>query len=150
MLFQDYNNSIRRLIWRFECWRAEVKAARAEEQRRKALDRDRSYASRLDPLSWSPDGLVRWERTLQIQAREWEAEKERIVSLFEEKVRIVESRENSLLYQERDLEAKDLELNEREDCVLAKERDYNQLVDDVQAEAFRFRKEYCFHHKETV
>ena len=131
MLFQDYSNSIRRLIRRFECWRAEVGAARTEEQRRKALDCDRSYASRLDRLDWSPDGLVCWERTLQIQAREWEAEKERIVSLFEEKVRIVESHENSLLYQERDLEAKDLELTEREDCVLAKERDYNHLVDDV-------------------
>ena len=147
MLFQDYSNSIRRLIWRFECWRAEVEAARAEEQRLKALDRDRNLASRFNHLSWSPDGLAHWERTLQIQAREWDAEKERIVSLFEEKVCIVESRENSLLYQERDLEAKDLELNEREDCVLAKERDYNQLVDDVQAEAFRFRKEYRFHHK---
>ena len=147
MLFQDYNNSIRMLIWRFECWCAEVEAARAEEQRRKALDCDRSYASRFDRLSWSPDGLVRWERTLQIQAREWEAEKERVVSLFEEKVCIVESHENSLPYQERDLEAKDLELNKREDCVLAKERDYNQLVDDVQAEAFRFRREYHFCHK---
>ena len=125
----------------------EIKAARAEEQRRKALDCDRSYASRLDRLSWSPDGLVRWERTLQIQAREWEAEKERVVSRFEEKVRIVESRENSLLYQERDLESKDLDLNKREDCVLARERDYNQLVNDVQSEAFRFRREYRFRHK---
>ena len=59
----------------------------------------------------------------------------------------MEARENSILYQERDLKAKDLELNEREDCVLAKERDYNQLVDDVQAEAFRFGKEYRFRHK---
>ena len=91
MLFQDYSNSIRRLIWRFECWRAEVKAARAEEQRRKALDRDRSYTLRFDRFSWSHDGLVRWERPLQTQAREWEAEREKVVSLFEEKVRIVES-----------------------------------------------------------
>ena len=79
--------------------------------------------------------------------QEWDAEKERVVSLFEKKVRLVESRENSILYQERDLEAMDMELNEREDCVLAKERDYNQPVDDVQAEAFRFCREYRFRHK---
>ena len=75
---------------------------------------------------------------MKIQHREWEAKKERVISLFDEKVRIVEARENSILYQERDIEAKDLELNEREDWILAKERDYNWLVDDVQAEAFRF------------
>ena len=43
--------------------------------------------------------------------------------------------------------AKELELNEREDCILAKERDYNRLIDDVQADAFRFRKEYRYRHK---
>lgn len=146
MLFQDYANAIRRLVWRFECWRAEVQAAGAEEQRRKALDREKVHDSRFDRLSWSHDGLIRWERTLNIQHREWEAEKERVVSLFEEKVRIVEAREDSILYQERDVEARCLELNEREDCVLAKEREYNKLVYDVQAEAFRFRREYRFHH----
>ena len=76
-------------------------------------------------MSWSHDGLLRWERTMKIQHREWEAEKERVISLFDEKVRIVEARENSILYQERDIEARDLDLNEREDCILAKERDYN-------------------------
>ena len=48
----------------------EVESARAEERRRKALDRDRDYVSRLDRHSWSPDGLLRWECTLKIQARE--------------------------------------------------------------------------------
>ena len=147
LLFQDYNNAIRRLIWRFECRRVEVESVRAEESRRKALDRDRDYASRLDRHSWSPDGLLRWERTLKVQAREWEAEKERVVSLCEEKIRVVELREDSLRFHEKDLEFKDIELNEREDIVLARERDYNQLVDDVQTEAFRLQREYRCRHK---
>ena len=98
-------------------------------------------------MSWSHDSLRPWERTMKIQHREWEADKERVISLFDEKVRIVEARENSILYQERDLEAKDLELNEREDCIPAKERDYNRLIDDVENDAFRFRREYWFCHK---
>ena len=125
----------------------EIEAARAEEQRRKALDHEKVHDSRFDRLSWSHDGLIRWERTMKIQHREWEAEKERVISLFDEKVRIVEARENSILYQERDIEARDLELNEREDCILAKERDYNRLIDDVQNDAFRFCREYRFRHK---
>ena len=84
---------------------------------------------------------------MKIQHREWEAEKDRVISLFNEKVRIIENREDSILYQERDHEARDLELNEREDCILAKERDYNRLIDDVQDDAFRFRKEYRYRHK---
>ena len=128
----------------------EIEASRAEEQERKALDLQRVEDSRFDHMSWSHDGLLRWERTMKIQHREWEAEKERVISLFDEKVRIVEARENSILYQERDIEARDLDLNEREDCILAKERDYNRLVDDVQNEAFRFRREYRFRHKVIV
>lgn len=62
-----------------------------------------------------------------------------MISLFDEKVRIVEARENAILWQERDIMAKELELNERED--------YNSLLDDVQADAFRFRKEYRYCHK---
>ena len=90
---------------------------------------------------------MRWERTLKVQAREWEAEKERAVSLYDEKIRIVEACEDSLRYHEKDLEFKALELEEREESVLARERDYNQLVDDVQSEAFKFRKEYRCRHK---
>ena len=125
----------------------EIEAARVEEQRRKALDNNLAEDSRFDRMSWSHDSLRRWERTMKIQHREWEADKERVISLFDEKVRIVEARENSILWQERDIVAKELELNEREDCILAKERDYNRLIDDVQADAFRFRKEYRYRHK---
>ena len=125
----------------------EIEAARVEEQRRKALDNGLAEDSRFDRMSWSHDSLRRWERTMKLQHREWEADKERVISLFDEKVRIVEAREDSILYQERGLEAKELELNERKDCILAKERDYNRLIDDVQDDAFRFRKEYRFRHK---
>ena len=62
--------------------------------------------------------------------------------MSEEKIRIVEAREDSLRYHEKDLEFKALELEEREESVLARERDYNQLVDDVQSEAFKLCKEY--------
>ena len=44
-----------------------------------------------------------------------------MISLFDEKVRIVEARENAILWQERDIVAKEKELNERKDCILAKE-----------------------------
>ena len=64
----------------------EIEAARAEEQRRKALDHERVEDSRFDCMSWSHDGLLHWERTMKIQHREWEAEKERVISLFDEKV----------------------------------------------------------------
>ena len=40
LLFQDFDNAIRRLIWRFECWRVEIESARAEERRKKEFDRE--------------------------------------------------------------------------------------------------------------
>ena len=98
--------------------------------------------SRLDRHSWTPEGLLRWERTLRVQAREWEAEKDRAVALAEEKIRIVEARKDSLRYYEKDLEYKALELDDRESGVVARERDYNKLVDDVQSEAFKLRRDY--------
>ena len=64
----------------------EIEASRAEEQERKALDLQRVEDSRFDRMSWSHDGLLRWERTMKIQHREWEAEKDRVISLFNEKV----------------------------------------------------------------
>ena len=103
--------------------------------------------SRLDRMSWSFDSLRRWERTMKIQHCEWEADKERVVSLFDEKVRILEAREHAILWQERDIVAKELDLNEREECLLAKERGYNSLLQDMQDDAFRFRKEYRYRHK---
>ena len=70
--------------------------------------------SRLDRHSWTPEGLLRWERSLRFQCKEWEAEKDRMESLCEEKIRIVESREDSLHFWEKDLEFKALELDDTE------------------------------------
>ena len=106
----------------------EVASARAEEERQKALRNDFAEDLRLDRVSGSFDSLRRWERTMKIQHRKWEADKERVVSLFDEKVKILEAREHAILWQERDIVAKELDLNEREECLLAKERDYNSLL----------------------
>ena len=62
-------------------------------------------------------------------------------------MKIVEARENALLWQERDVVAKEEELIEREESLKAKERDYNLLCKDMEAECFRFRKEFRFRHK---
>ena len=59
----------------------------------------------------------------------------------------MEAREHAILWQERDVVTKEMDLNEREECLLAKERNYNSLLQDVQDDAFRFRKEYRFCHK---
>ena len=111
---------------------------------------DSSGDSSLDRFSWSFDSLCRWERKLKIQHREYKAECDRVVSLFESKVKILEAREHALLWQERDVVAKEEELIEREEILKAKERDYDILCKDMEAECFRFRKEYRFRHKVLV
>ena len=126
---------------------AEVACARVEEERQKALANDFAEDSRLDRMSWSFDSLRRWERTMKIQHREWEAEKERVVSLYDEKVKILEAREHALLWQERDVVAKEMDLIERQEILQAKERDYNSLCQDVMDDSFMFRKEYHYCHK---
>ena len=125
----------------------EVAYARAKEERQKSLVGDSSGDSSLDRFSWSYNSLRRWERKLRIQHREYKAENDRVVSLFESKVKIVEAREHALLWQERDVAAKEEELIEREEVLKAKERDYDLLCKDMEAECFRFRKEYRFRHK---
>ena len=126
---------------------AEVACARAEEERQKALVGDSSGDSSLDRMSWSFNSLQRWERKLKIQHREYKAECERVVSLYEGKVKILEAREHALLWQERDVVGKEHDLIEREEILKAKEQDYDILCQDVMDECFRFRKEYRFCHK---
>ena len=126
---------------------AEVACARVEEERQKALANDFAEDSRLDRMSWSFDSLRRWERTMKIQVLEWQAEEERVVSLYDEKVNILEAREHAILWQECDVVAKEMDLIEREEILQAKERDYNSLLQDVQDDSFRFRKEYQYRHK---
>ena len=46
-------------------------------------------------------------------------------SLCEEKIRIVESREDSLQFWERDLEFKAMELDDRESAVMARDLEYS-------------------------
>ena len=91
---------------------AEVACAPVEEERQKALADDFAGDSRLDRMSWSFDSLHRWERTMKIQHREWQAEKERVVSLYEDKVKILEAREHALMWQEQDVVAKEMDLIE--------------------------------------
>ena len=128
----------------------EVACARAEEERHKTLIGDSSGDSSMDRFSWSYNSLRRWERKLKIQHREYKAECDRVVSLFEGKVKIVEAREHALLWQERDVVAKEEDLIEREEILRAKEQDYDSLCKDMEAECFRFRKEYRFRHKVLV
>ena len=70
--------------------------------------------------------------------------------MFEGKLKIVEAREHALLYQERDVAAKEEELIQREEAVRAKERDYNLLCEDLEADCWRFRREFRFLHKVVV
>ena len=70
--------------------------------------------------------------------------------MFESKIKIVEAREHALLYQERDVAAKEEELIRREEALRAKERDYNLLCEDMEADCFRFRREFRFLHKVIV
>ena len=129
---------------------AEVACARAEEERQKALIDDSAGDSSLDRMSWSFDSLRRWERKLKIQHREYKAECERVVLLYEGKVKILEARENALLWQERDVVGKEYDLIEREEILKAKEQDYNSLCQDVMDDCFKFRKEYRYRHKVVV
>ena len=62
-------------------------------------------------------------------------------------MKIVEAREHALLWQERDVAAKEDELIQREEALKARERDYDLLCEDMEAECFRFRKEFRFRHK---
>ena len=62
-------------------------------------------------------------------------------------MKIVEAREHALLWQERDVAAKEEELIQREEALKAKERDYDLLCEDMEAECFGFRKEFRFCHK---
>ena len=92
--------------------------------------------SRLDCHSWTPEGLLRWERSLRHEFKEWEAEKDRIESRCEEKIRIVESREDSLRFWERDLEDKAIELEERESAVMSRELELSNKEERFYSEAF--------------
>ena len=77
-------------------------------------------------------------------------ENARVAALYEGKLKILEAREYALLYQERDVLAKEEELIRREESLRVRERDYNQLCEDLEAECWRFRRDFRFRHKVVV
>ena len=54
------------------------------------------------------------------------------------------------MYQERDVAAKEEELIRREEALRDKERDYDLLCADMEADCWRFRREFRFLHKVVV
>ena len=64
-------------------------------------------------------------------------------SLCKEKIRIVESREDSLRFWERDLEFKAMELNDRESAVMSRELEYSNKEEQLYSDAFHFRCNRC-------
>ena len=51
--------------------------------------------SRLDHHPWTPTQLMTWERSMRVEFKEWENEKNRIEARYDKKFRLVESREDS-------------------------------------------------------
>ena len=148
------------------CFNLEVAIARAEEARQLALLSDSSGDSRMGRYSWDMDSVRRWKRKLDIQLREFKAvscgccchnyficclqENDRVVALYEGKLRVLEAREHALLYQERDVSSKEDELSRREESLKVRERDYNQMCSDLEAECWEFRRQFRFDHKVFV
>ena len=77
-------------------------------------------------------------------------ENARIMALYEGKLKVLEAREHALLYQERDVSAKEDELNQREESLKVRERDYNQMCSDLEAECWAFRRQFRYEHKVFV
>ena len=100
--------------------------------------------SKLDRHSWI--GLLRWERSLRELFKEWGAEKDRIESCCEKKIRIVESREDSLRFWEKDLEDKAIDLDERESAVMSRELELSSKEEQLYSEAYQFRQDYQCDH----
>ena len=98
--------------------------------------------SKLDRHSWTPAGLLRWERSLRGEFKEWEAEKDCVESRCEEKIRIVESHQDSLRFWERALEDKENDLDERESAVMSRELDLSSKEEQLYSEAYQFRRDY--------
>ena len=77
-------------------------------------------------------------------------ENARIMALYEGKLKVLEAREYALLYQERDVSAKEDELRRREESLKVRERDYNQMCSDLEAECWEFRRQFRLEHKVFV
>ena len=77
-------------------------------------------------------------------------ENARIMALYEGKLKVLEAREHALLYQERDVSAKEDEISRREESLKVRERDYNQMCSDLEAECWAFRRQFRYEHKVFV
>ena len=77
-------------------------------------------------------------------------ENARIMALYEGKLKVLEAREHALLYQERDVSAKEDELSRREESLKIREREYNQMCSDLEAECWAFQRQFRFEHKVFV
>ena len=77
-------------------------------------------------------------------------ENARIMALYEGKLKVLEAREYALVYQERDVSAKEDELRQREESLKVRERDYNQMCADLEAECWEFRRQFRLEHKVFV
>ena len=64
-----------------------------------------------------------------------------------EKIRIVESREDSLRFWERDLEYKAIELEDRESAVMSRELDLSAKEEQLYSNAYQFPQDYRCDYK---
>ena len=103
--------------------------------------------SKLDRHPWTPTQLMTWERSMREEFKEWEAKKDCVEARCEEKIRIVESHQDSLRFWERALEDKENDLDERESAVMARELDLSSKEEQLYSEAYQFRQEYRCDHK---
>ena len=72
------------------------------------------------------------------------------MALYEGKLKVLEVREYALAYQERDVSAKEDELRQLEESLKVRERDYNQMCVDLEAECWEFRRQFRLEHKVFV
>ena len=77
-------------------------------------------------------------------------ENARVMALYEGKLKVLEARELALLYQEREVSAKEDEINRMEESLKVRERDFNQMCSDLEAECWAFRRQFRYEHKVFV
>ena len=77
-------------------------------------------------------------------------ENARVMALYEGKLKVLEAREVALLYQEREVSAKEDEINRMEESLKVRERDFNQMCSDLEAECWAFRRQFRYEHKVFV
>ena len=69
---------------------------------------------------------------------------------YEGKLKVLEAWEYALARQERDVSAREDELRQREESLKIRERGYNQMCVDLEAECWEFRRQFRLEHKVFV